>query len=231
MRHRTTYRSLTYGDRRIGHSESIAPVFDSLLRESDRAAHHKGARLRGFTVTDRVALGIALRKIAAQQSRVGEFCLEWCYFRRPIVTVDLAKTVQSVKVLEALVRLCLDEVIVTVDAKTLTLMQKDRTSLLKRIRGGNAVLIIASSSRFYLRLFSVTKNDPLRRSIFAALRGIKIRSPYLLDMIDRSALDTATDLMLAAARAHDIVRARDAFDVLLGNGPLAHDPTSSAQPW
>jgi DNA-binding GntR family transcriptional regulator len=170
---------------------------------------------------ERVAAKIAFWRSAVQQSQLVSLCLERFNFTQPIVTVDLEKTIESVKILEALVRLCLDEVIVSVDAKVLARMCGDRRSLLRRIRGGNTLLIIAAASRFYLRLFSVTKNNPLRRSIFGALRDIKIQSPYLLDLIDRSALDAATEQMLDAATAHDILRARAALDVLLGNGPLA----------
>jgi hypothetical protein len=221
VKYRATYRPINRSERLVRRSESIAPTFDILLQKSDRAARFRGARLLASSRAERVATRIVVWKSAAQQSQLGAFFLERCNLFQPVVTVDLEKTIESVKILEALVRLCLDEVILSVNATVLARMRRDRRSLLKRIQGGNSLLIIAAASRFYLRLFSVTRNNPLRRSIFSALGNIKIRSPYLLDIIDRSALDTATQQMLDAATAHDIVRARAAFDVLLGNGPLA----------
>lgn len=204
----------------VRQSESLAALFEILVDDRESARWFPRRCLLAGSVKNCIAL---LRARWVIHLRYTELWSRIARGNRPprrIVVIDLPQTTGQLILLEALLRAALASAITSVDERVIRQMRDDREALLRRLDGGNTLLIIAAGCRFYLRLFTVTPNHELRKAIFAATRQITMRSPNTLDFFDRAALPDATRTMLEAAVTQNIALAEEAWDMLHGNGPL-----------
>ncbi len=203
-------------DPRISASPVVTQVFDQLLSEMMSGTLLPGQRVSDADLAVRFGVSRTPIREALQKLRdIGLIEASASRFTR-VADVTPEQTNQAYAVWKALYPLLLEDAIPLVDDDTVALLEGDHAEYLAALPTLVGQRIATANFQFFARLNPFTTNAMLLRSLVSVVHIVSMGSLYLPRNIDFMGLSRAQELIIEAARTHDLARAHSAMDVLRG---------------
>lgn len=209
-------------------SKVVTTVFDGILAAVNDGALLPGQRINDGELAARFGVSRTPVREALQRLReIGIIEASASRFTR-VADVTPLQTEQAFVVWRALYSALVEEVIPTSSEATLEVLERAHGEYLDAVASLNAQRIATANLDFFSRLPVESTNPALRRAITSVVHIIRLGSLHLPDYIDFEALRRAQELLIEAARDHDVAPARRAL-VVLGSIEIPQDWPRSQQ--
>lgn len=201
---------------KLATSPVVTSVFEQIL-----GAVHTGELLPGQRISDAALaeqLGVSRTPVREALLRLREIGIVEASASRFTRVADVTplQTSQAFIVWLALYGALLEEVLPTVGAGVIDEMASDHESFLASISTLDAQALATANYWFFQRLQSQSRNPALQRGITSVVHIVRLGSLHLPAFIDVASLANSQQLLLDAARAHDLEAARAALSSLRG---------------
>jgi DNA-binding GntR family transcriptional regulator len=199
---------------KVATSKVVTTVFEQIL-----GAVHEGTLLPGQRISDAdlaKQFGVSrtpVREALQRLREIGIIEASPSRFTR-VAAVTPLQTAQAFVVWLALYSALVEEVVPTVSAETVAVMEQDHAHFLSYLPALDPQALATANFLFFSRLPQESRNPTLQRAIVSVVHIVRLGSLHLPAYIDVAALNEAQELVLAAVRDHDINKARDAMRML-----------------
>jgi DNA-binding GntR family transcriptional regulator len=195
-------------------SRVVNTVFDTIL-----AAVHEGRLQPGERISDSVLaeqLGVSRTPVREALQRLREIGIVEASASRftRIAVVTPQQTAHAMVVWIALYGAVVTETIPLATPEIVEAMRRDHGRFLAHLGALDAQKLAEANDDFYHHLVQISSNPPLQRAINSVVHQVRLGSQHLPEFIDIRAIAVAQELLIAAARDHDVAAARQSLRML-----------------
>ncbi len=210
-------------------SRTVEHVFDSILSAVHEGRLQPGERINDSMIAEELGVSRTPVREALQRLReIGIVEASASRFTR-IAIVTPRQTADAMVVWLALYGALIIEVISGVPQEMVAEMKSDHERFMVHLAAPDAQKIAEANADFFAHLVTLSRNPALHKGIASVVHQVRLGSLHLSEFIDVRALALSQELLIAAARDHDLAAAQGALRMIsLIEVPLA-DPTPGSR--
>lgn len=210
-------------------SRVVATVFDSILAAVHEGRLQPGERINDSMIAEELGVSRTPVREALQRLReIGIIEASASRFTR-IAVVTPRQTADAMVVWLALYGALITEVISRVPPEMVVAMRADHERFVAYLAAPDAQKVAEANADFFAHLVTLSQNPALHKGITSVVHQVRLGSLHLSEFIDLRALALSQELLIAAAKDHDLAAAQGALRMIsLIEVPLA-DPTSASE--
>lgn len=195
-------------------SRVVNTVFNEILTAVHEGRLQPGERISDAALAERLGVSRTPIREALQRLReIGIIEASASRFTR-VAVVGPEQTANAMVVWVALYAALVAEVIPIVSKDVLVAMKADHERFLAGLSELDMQKVATANADFFNHLVALSSNPVLQRGINSVVHQIRLGSLHLPERIDLKALNESQELLIAAARDHDVAAARVALRML-----------------
>ena len=195
-------------------SPVVNTVFNEILTAVHEGRLQPGERISDAALAERLGVSRTPIREAFQRLReIGIIEASASRFTR-VAVVGPEQTANAMVVWVALYAALVAEVIPIVSKDVLVVMKTDHERFLAGLAELDMQRVATANADFFNHLVTLSSNPVLQRGINSVVHQIRLGSLHLPERIDLKALSESQELLIAAARDHDVAAARVALRML-----------------
>ena len=195
-------------------SRVVNMVFNDILSAVHEGRLQPGERISDAALAERLGVSRTPIREALQRLReIGIIEASASRFTR-VAIVGPEQTANAMVVWVALYAALVAEVIPIVSKHVLMAMKADHERFLAGLVELDMQRVATANADFFNHLVTLSSNPVLQRGINSVVHQIRLGSLHLPERIDLKALSESQELLIAAARDHDVAAARVALRML-----------------